>query len=82
MQNINTSFHASSIKASSLDIALTDMNVNGQVIVTEPYDYTENGQSDLELISHSVQHLDTTTHSTSSAASLSAISLIDMNINT
>ena len=54
------------------------MNVNVQVTVAEPPDYTKEWQSNFERVSHSVQHIDNTSYSTSSGSSLSAISLKDM----
>ena len=54
VQHINTTYHSSYIKVSSLDISLTDTNVNGQVTVTDPHDYTEEGQRDSKRVSHSV----------------------------
>ena len=43
VQHINTTSYSSSIKESSLAVALIDINVNGQVTVTEPHEYNEEG---------------------------------------
>ena len=81
VQHINTTYHSSYIKASSLAIPLTDTIVNDQVAVTDPHDYTEEGQHNLRLVHDRVQHINTTFHSSSIKASSLAIPLADANVN-
>ena len=81
MQPIGTTLYSTSSGSSLSDISLIDMNDNGQVTVTEPQEYTKEGHAEFERVSHSMQHIDTNSHSTSSGASLSVIALIYMNIN-
>ena len=81
VQHINTISHSSSINASLSPISITYIILNGQVIVTKPHDYTEEGHTNFERISYSVQYIDTTSHSNSIGESLSAIVRTDMNIH-
>ena len=81
VQYINTTSHNSSIKISLSYIALTYINLNGQVTVTEPQDYTEEGKPNFECVYHSIGYIYTTSRSTSSGACLLDIALIDMNVN-
>ena len=80
-QHINTTYHSSTIKASLLAISLTETNVNGQVPMTEPHDYTEGRQNNFRCVHDSVQHVDTTYHSSSIKTSSLAIALTDTNVN-
>ena len=81
MENIDTTSHSTSSGASLSVIAQKDMNINGQVTVTEPQKYTKEGQTNFECVSHSMQNIDTTSYSTSSEEILSAIAQTDMNVN-
>ena len=58
------------------------MNVNTQGTVIETQKYTKEGYTTFERVYYSMQHIDTTSHSTSSGASSLSIALIDMNVNT
>ena len=80
-QQNDTTSHSTSIGASLSDISLTDMNVKRQVAVTDPHKSNEEGQNHLKYVSDSVQHNNTTSHSSFIGASLSDIALMDMNVH-
>ena len=63
------------------EIALTDVNINFQVTLTEPHDYTEEGHNNLRRVNDSVQHINTTSYSSSIKESSLAVALIDINVN-
>ena len=65
MQHIDTISYSTSSGASLSAISLTDININDQVTVTEPHDYTEEGPNQMIGITDSMQHIDTTSHSSS-----------------
>ena len=57
------------------------MNVNFQVTVTDPQDYTEEVKNDFKRVSDSVQYIDATLYSFCIKAKILVIALTDMNIN-
>ena len=69
MQHTDTTSQCSFIQVMLLVIAITYININSQMTVTEIKKYTEEEQNHLERASDSVQHIDTTSPSTSSEAS-------------
>ena len=62
-------------------MALRDIHIHVQLTVTEPHDYTEEGQHNFRRVHDSVQHSNTTSHSSSINESSLSISLTDTHVN-
>ena len=54
MQNIDTILYTTSSGVSLSDIAIKDINVNTQVTVTDPQDYTKERHTNLKHVSQSM----------------------------
>ena len=82
MQYIDANLHSTSSGVNSLAIALIDGKVNGQVIVTEPQKYTEEVPKQIIGVADSVQHIHTTSYSSSSNKATLPNSANDIKDNT
>ena len=79
--HIDTVSHSASSGARVSTIALTDVDINGQVTLIEPHNYTEEEQNIFRHVHDSLQHINTTSHSSFIKASLLSIPLTDTDVN-